>query len=150
MSLQPTLPTPPPDDLATTVRQWVHFDNLAENLNKQISNVRTLRGQYETKVLDLLTKQNLRNTSLRINGATLQYATRSKSTDLSWTFLEEQLHEYYRTKGGRDDTTDVLNFLHGHRGGKMIEYLKKTPLQPSSTPTQGQPPQGQPSQGQKR
>ena len=146
-------PTPPPDDLATAVRQWVHFDNLAENLNKQIANVRTLRNEYETKVLDLLTKQNLRNASLRINGATLQCATRSKATDLSWTFLEEQLHEYYRTKGSRDDTTDILNFLHRHRGGKTIEYLKKTPLQSSSTVQQGQGqapvPQGQ-GQGQKR
>ncbi len=135
--MQPTQPTSPPDDLSTAVRQWVHFDNLAENLNKQIANVRTLRGEYETKVLDLLTKQNLRNASMRINGATLQYATKSKSTDLSWTFLEEQLHEYYRSKGSRDETTDILNFLHRHRGGKTIEYLKKTPIQ-STTVTQQQ------------
>jgi hypothetical protein len=124
-------PTHPPDDLATAVRQWVHFDNLAENLNKQIANVRTLRNEYETKVLDLMGKQNLRNASLRINGATLQCATKSKSTDLTWTFLEEQLHEYFRTKG-RDDTAELLTFLHRHRGGRTIEYLKKTPIQSQS------------------
>ena len=124
----------PPDDLATAVRQWVHFDNLAENLNKQIANVRTLRGDYETKVLDLMTRQNMRNTSLRINGATLQCATKSKSTDLTWTFLEEQLHEYFKSKP-RDDTSDILAFLHRHRGGKTIEYLKKTPIQSTTAAT---------------
>jgi hypothetical protein len=121
------------EDLATAVRQWVHFDNLTENLNKQVANVRTLRNEYEAKVLELLARQNLRNASLRITGATLQCATRSKATDLSWSFLEEQLHEYYRTKGTRDETTDILSFLHRHRGGKTIEYLKKTPIPVTNT-----------------
>lgn len=124
-------PTPtqtPSDDLATSVRQWVHFDNLAEALTKQLSNVRSLRNDYETKVLTLMSQQNLRNATLRVTGATLQYATRNKSTDLSWTFLEDQLHEYYRTKGVRDETSELLNFLHRHRGAKTIEYLKKSPI----------------------
>ncbi len=132
MSIAPNTPTNP-EDLATAVRQWVHFDNVAENLNKQIANVRALRSDYEGKVLELLTRQNLRNATLRVTGATLQYATRSKSTDLTWSFLEEQLHEYFRTKGQKDDTSEILNFLHRHRGGKTIEYLKKTPLPPTTT-----------------
>jgi hypothetical protein len=111
----------------------VHFDNVAENLNKQIANVRALRAEYEAKVLELLARQNLRNATLRVTGATLQYATRSKSTDLSWSFLEEQLHEYFRTKGVADQTGDILTFLHRHRGGKIIEYLKKTPIPPTTT-----------------
>jgi hypothetical protein len=131
-----------PEDLATAVRQWVHFDNVAENLNKQIANVRALRAEYEGKVLEILAKQNMRNATLRVTGATLQCATKSRATDLSWTFLEEQLHEYFRSKG-RNETAEILAFLHRHRGGKTIEYLKKTPL-PSSTatPTPTPPPQG--------
>lgn len=123
------------DDLATAVRQWVHFDNVAENLNKQIANVRTLRTEYESKVLELLARQNLRNATLRVTGATLQCATKSKSTDLSWTFLEEQLHEYFRTKGTPDQTGDIITFLHRHRGGKTVEYLKKTPIPSTATAT---------------
>lgn len=122
------------DDLATAVRQWVHFDNVAENLNKQIANVRTLRAEYEAKVLELLARQNMRNATLRVTGATLQCATKSKSTDLTWSFLEEQLHEYFRSKGA-DQTTEILAFLHRHRGGKTVEYLKKTPIPSSATPT---------------
>jgi cation transport regulator ChaC len=131
----PITPTPAgnPEDLSTAVRQWVHFDNVAENLNKQIANVRALRAEYETKVLELLARQNIRHATLRVTGATLQYATKSKSTDLSWSFLEEQLHEYFRTKGTADQTAEILAFLHRHRGGKTIEYLKKTPLAQSTT-----------------
>ncbi len=122
-----------PDDLATAVRQWVHFDNLAESLNKQITNVRNLRSEYEAKVLEHMNTRNLQKATLRITGATLQYATRFKSADLSWSFLEEQLHEYYKSKGVRDDTGDLIAFLQKHRGKQTIEYLKKTPL-PQATP----------------
>jgi hypothetical protein len=131
MSITPTPGNP--EDLSTAVRQWVHFDNVAENLNKQIANVRALRAEYEAKVLELLANKNLRHATLRITGATLQYATKSKSTDLSWSFLEEQLHEYFRTKGTADQTSEIITFLHRHRGGKTIEYLKKTPLAQSTT-----------------
>ncbi len=118
--------------LSTAVREWVHFDNLAESLNKQVANVRTLRSKSETQILTLLQQQNLQNATLKINGATLQYATRNKSNDLTWAFLEERLHEYF--KGKRDETTEILEFLQTHRGGKTIEYLKKTSLTPTTTP----------------
>ena len=128
-----------PNALATAVRQWVHFDNLAESLNKQVTNVRSLRNEYETKILTLMQQQNLQNATLKITGATLQYASRTKPTDLSWAFLEDQLHEYFKTAGKRDETSEILEFLQKHRGGKMVEYLKKTSLSPSSTT---QPPTG--------
>jgi hypothetical protein len=127
-----------PNALATAVRQWVHFDNLAESLNKQVANVRTLRGEYESKILTLMQQQNLQNATLKITGATLQYANRTKPTDLSWAFLEDQLHEYYKTSGKRDETMEIIEFLQKHRGGKVVEYLKKTSL----TPTTTQPPTG--------
>ncbi len=124
-----------PNALAAAVRQWVHFDNLTESLNKQVANVRNLRGEYETKILTLLQEQNLKNATLKITGATLQYATRHKAADLTWAFLEEQLHEYYRTAGKRDETGEILAFLQKHRGGKTVEYLKKTSIPPTQTPT---------------
>jgi hypothetical protein len=103
-----------------------------------VNNVRNLRNQYETKVLDLLKSNDLRTSTLKITNATLQSATRFKPTDLSWTFLEEQLHEYYKTSGKRDETKEVLEFLQKHRGGKSVEYLKKSTI----TPNQTQPPPG--------
>jgi hypothetical protein len=68
------------------------------------------------------------NAVLQITGATLQKATRSKSVDLSWTYLESSLHDYYKTKGKLDETAAILEFLQSHRGVKTTDYLKKTPL----------------------
>jgi hypothetical protein len=116
----------PQTDLIDAVRHWVHFDNLAESLTKQVQNARTLKSTYETKVLGQLETSGMRNAVLQINGATLQRASKSKPVDLSWTYLEEQLHSFYKAKGKPDDTTAVIDFLQRHRPSKSVDYLKKT------------------------
>jgi hypothetical protein len=114
-------------DLVEAVRHYVHFDNLAEALNKQVANARTMRGQYETKILTNLEATGMKNAVLQINGATLQRASRSQANPLSWGFLEEQLHAYYAANPSRgDETTTILNFLQNRRGSKTTDYLKKT------------------------
>lgn len=129
------------NDLVDAVRHWVHFDNLAENLNKQVANVRSLRSQYEIKVLRLLETQGMQNASLKISGATLQRSVRTKPADLNWGMLEEQLHEYFKMHGKIDETPAILAHMHKYRGGKQIEYLKKTPVnKPAQTPTPGSNP----------
>jgi hypothetical protein len=112
--------------LVDAVRNWVHFDNLAESLNKQVTNARNLRAQHETNVLKLLETTGMQNATIQITGATLQRSQKSKPTDLSWGYLEEQLHNYYKTKGKPDETSTIISFLHDHRGIKNQEYLKKT------------------------
>ncbi len=119
-------PTANPE-LVDAVRSWVHFDNLAETLQKQVSNVRALRSEFEDKILHHLETTSLRGAVLEITGAKLQRATRPKTTDLSWTFLETHLHEYYKTRGKPDDTAALLEFLQAKRDTKQVPYLKKTP-----------------------
>jgi len=115
-------------DLVEAVRHYVHFDNLAEALNKQVTNARTMRGQYETKILQNLETAGMKNAILQINGATLQRASKSQSNPLSWGFLEEQLNAYYAAHPVRsgNETKAILDFLQNHRGSKTTDFLKKT------------------------
>lgn len=119
-------PKTPQTELVESVRHWVHFDNLAESLTKQVSNARTMRSNFEDRILKLLESNGMPNAVLQITGATLQRATRTKSVDLSWTYLETNLHDYYKSKGKPDETAAILEFLQSHRGVKATDYLKKT------------------------
>lgn len=113
-------------ELVDIVRHWVHFDNLAETLSKQVNNARTMRKTFEDKILTLLDTLGIRNAQLQITGAVLQRDVDTKPYDLSWTLLEEQLHNYYRTKGKQDETASVIEFIRKNRGTKTTESLKKT------------------------
>ena len=119
-------PTTPQEDLVYAVRHYVHFDNLAETLNKQVTNVRNMRAKFENDIMTMLETQGMKHAVLQISGATLQRQTRHQSTNLSWSFLEEQLPEYYKSKGKPDETVGILDFIQKHRGGRAVDYLKKT------------------------
>lgn len=129
-----TAPRPTPE-LIESVRHYVHFDNLAESLTKQVTNARTLRSEYETKVLTLLDGSGMRNAVLQINGGTLQRSSKTKPTDLSWTFLEENLHAYYKAKGKSDEAPMIMEFIQQRRGAKTVEFLKKTSAEAASKKT---------------
>ena len=113
-------------EIIDAVRHWVHFDNLAETLSKQITNARNMRTTFEDKILKLLEAPGFKNAVLQLNGATLQKQTKFKSSDLTWGFLEDQLKDYFSTKGKPDETKQILEFIHKKRGGKNVEFLKKT------------------------
>ncbi len=85
-----------------------------------------MRATFEEKILKILDSTGMPNAVLQITGATLQRATRAKSADLSWTYLETNLHDYYNSKGRADETAAVLEFLQSRRGVKTSDYLKKT------------------------
>jgi len=116
----------PSADLSEAVRHWVHFDNLAETLNKQVMNARTKRSEYEKKTMTLLDGMNLPNVSMEIHGATLTRSIKSESEQLSWSFLEKQLHSYFASKKLPDQTDAMVEFLQKARTVKSVEYLKKT------------------------
>lgn len=113
-------------ELIETVRHWVHFDNLAENLTKQVMNARSMRNSFEEKVLKILDSSGMNSAILHLKGATLQKQTKFKASDLTWGFLEEQLKEYYKQKNKVDETAQVMEFIQKNRGGKNVDYLKKT------------------------
>lgn len=132
----PAIAQPPQQaqhELIESVRSWVHFDNLAESLNKQVNNVRNMRNTYEDKILNMLESTGMRNAVLQITGATLQRQTQVKPVDLSWTMLEEQLHDYYKSNRKPDETAHIIEFIKKHRGSKSTDCLKKTVSADTST-----------------
>lgn len=113
-------------ELVDAVRHWVHFDNLSESLTKQVTNARNMKSKFEDQILKLLEATGMRNAVLQITGATLQRASRPKQSDLSWTFLESTLHDFYKSRGKPDETAALIEFLQSRRTTKNVEFLKKT------------------------
>jgi hypothetical protein len=118
--------TTPSAELSDAVRHWVHFDNLAETLNKQVANARAKRSEYEKKTLTLLDSMKLPNVSMEVHGATLTRGVKTESEPLTWGFLEKTLSSYFAAKKQPDQTAAIIDTLQKARTVKNNEFLKKT------------------------
>jgi len=117
---------------ATYVRSWIHYNGLASTFLKQSLRARQVRDEYETKVIEHLAQNQMENAIIQISDGRLSVVEERVPRSLTMKNIETLLHGYFATKGGRDETTDVMNYLRGHRGVDRVKHLKRTtnpPLQ---------------------
>lgn len=120
-------------DMANWVRNWVHYDNLALGLNRQATNARRLREDYETKIIGNLQSNSMENAVIQIAGGRLTVNEERHSQPLTLTRLEEILRGYYANKGATgplDETAEIMKFLRKQRGFEITKKLKKTTVAP--------------------
>ena len=115
------------EDVASLVRNYVHYDNLSSTLNKQTQNARAVRDDYEKRIIDELKKSKMENAIIQIVGAKLKIVEEKYSTPLSYKNLEESLHDYYFFKKKIDETSDILKFIKGKRVVETSQRIKKIP-----------------------
>lgn len=113
--------------LTTAIRSWVHFDNLAENLNRQTLNARELRAKHEGDAIRALHQLGMTNSTIQIADAQLQLATRREPANLTWSYLEEQVPRWATHAGVTAvQVQSLIKWLQEHRETKEKEYLKKS------------------------
>jgi hypothetical protein len=136
-------PPPGPVDLTTLVRNYVHYDNLTSNYNKQATGARKLRDEFEHKIITNLRANKMENAIIQISGASLQCIEEKTSPAMSLPRLESYLHKYFQQKGnGMDETDAILRFLKLQKMNdtQTTICLKKTPMAAAIPPP---PPAGQ-------
>ena len=119
---QPT----PQQRLQQSVRAWVHFDNLANTFNKQAQNARTQKQIHEKEVQDILFAMNQSTAILEVNGARLQFQRKETKSNLSWSWLQEQLRAWFSSSESRGKSNeDLFRFLQGRRSTKISDTLER-------------------------
>ena len=120
------------EDIASLVRNYVHYDNLATTMNKQTQNARAVRDDYEKRIIDELKKNKMENAIIQIVGGKLKIVEEKHSTPLSYKNLEESLHDYYFQKKKVDETADIIKYIKGKRIIESTQRIKKiSQLSPS-------------------
>lgn len=115
-------------DLGVWVRNWVHYDNLANSLYRQCSNARKVREDFESRIQEALRQANMENAVIQITGGKLVLADERHAQPLTLSRLEEILHSYYQSKGvsaQQDETVAILRYLKKQRGYEITKKLKK-------------------------
>ena len=103
--------------LGSLVRNWVHYDVLTANLNKQVQSTRRERDVYEKQILQLLQSNKYEQAVIQITGGKLMVHNEKHSQPLTFSSLEGLLHDYYkhRRPGTQDETGAILKFIKENR-----------------------------------
>ena len=115
------------NEFANMVRNWVHYDNLATNLNRQVQNARKLKDEFEQQIIGMLKGSKMEKAVIQIAGGRLLVGEEKHTNPLTITRIEELLHAYYGRKpiGTTDETAEIMKFLRSQRGFETQLRLKK-------------------------
>lgn len=122
-------PMTPQQALAKGVRNYVYYDNLAQNLRRQANNATKLRDMYSEQVLNHMTQQNMEKAVIQVAGARLEIVDEKNSPSMSIQFLEQVLPLYFQQKGTQhDETQKIIQFIknYKHTNTTFTKKLKKT------------------------
>ena len=113
------------DDIASLIRKYVHYDNLAATFFKQTQQARSVRDDYEKKIIEELKNNKMENAVIQIVGGKLKVVEEKHGTPLSFKNLEESLHDYYFHKKRVDETSEVIKYIKSKRTFETTSKLKK-------------------------
>ena len=116
--------------IGTVVRYWLHYNNLASSFFKQFGAARKVRDDYENQVIKMLQVNGMEKATIQINQGNIRVAEERKPNPLTLAKIEELLHLYYRQRGGKDETLDIMTFIRANRGYTTAKLLRQSGMQP--------------------
>ena len=84
--------------LAHNIRGWVHYDNMAAALQKQITNARGQRDTFENHIQALLKQQHMTNAVIQISGGQLQLQEEKSTSGLTMKSLQESVLSFFKSR----------------------------------------------------
>jgi hypothetical protein len=111
--------------LQQSVRAWVHYDNLANTFNKQTQNARAQKQIHEKEIQDILFAMKQSEAVLEVNGARLQFQRKETKSNLSWSWLQDNLRAWFSSETRGRTADDLFKYLQMRRSTKITETLEK-------------------------
>lgn len=117
----------PKQKLATSIRGWIHMDNLADSLTKQAANARTLRAKHENDAIQTMKTLGVAASTIQVSGTSLQIVKRKTVSGLTWGFLDKEIAAWATTQNiSPIQVQSLQKWLHEHREYTVSETLKKS------------------------
>jgi hypothetical protein len=112
--------------IGTSVRYWLHYNNLASSFYKQYGAAKKVKDDYEKQIINNLQQNGMEKATIQIGGGQINVIDKREPNQLSLTKIEELLHGYFRQKGGADLSLEIMTFIRANRGYTMNKFLKQS------------------------
>ena len=103
--------------LAHNVRGWVHYDNLANDLQKQTGNARKQRDSFEEQIQSLLVQHRIPNAVIQISGGQLQLQEEKTTASLTFKALQESTLSFFKGRPEIQNPEKMAN--------EFLQYIKQ-------------------------
>jgi arabinogalactan endo-1,4-beta-galactosidase len=123
--------------IGTYVRYWLHYSNLASSFFKQFGAARKIRDDYEKQVIQHLQNSGMENAQIQINNGHISIFNKRDPNPLTLSKIQELLHLYYRKRGGKDETMDIMTFIRSNRGYAVSKSLRQSGISPTPQSSPG-------------
>ena len=124
--------------LAHNVRGWVHCDNLATSLQKQVVNARKQRDSFEQQIHILLQQHQMTNAVIQISGGQLQLQEDKVTSGLTMKALIEATQSFFKghpeIPNPEKLTIELLQHIKQQRTVNTSLRLIKLKANPTQTP----------------
>lgn len=124
--------------IGTFVRYWLHYSNLSSSFYKQYGAAKKIKDDYENQIITKLQQTGMEKATIQIGGGQINVVDKREPNQLSLTKIEELLHGYFRQRGGKDETMDIMTFIRANRGYSTNKYLKQSGMPSQNVPQGGQ------------
>ena len=122
-------------DLAHNVRGWVHYDNLCQTLQKQITNARKQRDSFETQIQVLLKQHQMENAVIQVSGGQLQLQEEKNSAALTMKALTESIVGFFKGHPELPDKSkELLDHIKRERLSNVNVSTRLKKLRPNGSP----------------
>jgi hypothetical protein len=124
--------------IGTFVRYYLHYSNLASSFYKQYGAAKKVKDDYEKQIINTLQQTGMEKATIQIGDGQINVVDKREPNQLSLTKIEDLLHSYFRQRGGRDETAEIMTFIRANRGYTINKLLKQTGIQVPKPPQQQQ------------
>ncbi len=115
--------------IGTFVRYYLHYSNLASSFYKQYGAAKKVKDDYEKQIINTLQQTGMEKATIQIGDGQINVIDKREPNQLSLTKIEDLLHSYFRQRGGRDETAEIMTFIRANRGYTISKLLKQTGIQ---------------------
>jgi hypothetical protein len=116
--------------IGSAVRHWLHYSNLASSFFRQYNSALKVKKEYETSIINTLLQRNMQHATIQISNGQITVQNRKEPVQLSLTQVEKLINGYYKQRGGKDETKDVMLFIKANRGYNVTNTLKQSNIAP--------------------
>lgn len=111
------------DDFKTAIKEWMTCDDVIQDLNSQLKELRNKRSEIKVKLTHYMETKQLTQTKFQLSdGSTFKYCNATQYRPITYKFLKDCLNKYFNDE---QLSTNICNFIKENREKTITPDIRR-------------------------